>query len=95
MIIELTQLPVPRAKAQQFLAGWKDAEPILLRQQGYISHRIGPMVENPEIYVLEIEWTTLEAHVEHFAKSPEFQDFLGKFVPYLEGDAKVFHFQCE
>lgn len=95
MIVELTQLPVPRAKTQQFLAGWREAEAILRRQQGYISHRIGPMVENSEVYVLEIEWTTLESHVQHFAKSSDFGDFLGKIVPHIEGTAEVFHFQCD
>lgn len=92
MIVEFTQLPVPAEKSEAFEAGWTKAAAILVTQPGYISHRVGRIVESPEVYVLEIEWTSLEAHVEGFAKSAQFQDFLACFVPLLSGEATVIHY---
>lgn len=92
MIVEFTQLPVSPEKIEAFEAGWAKAEAILTAQEGYISHRIGRVVEKPDVYALQVEWASLEAHVEGFAKSPQFSDFLAFFVPHLSGEASVIHF---
>lgn len=92
MIVEFTQLPVSTEKSDVFEAGWAKAEAILVAQPGYISHRIGRIVETPDVYVLEIAWASLEAHVDGFAKSPQFADFIAFFAPHLSGEASVIHF---
>lgn len=44
-------------------------------------------VEEPEHYVLRIEWDSLEGHEEGFRKSSGFRDFLsaiGRYVPNVQ-----------
>lgn len=93
MIVELTNLKVDPRNAEDFERAWREAEPTLMRQPGYIKHRLGRYVEAPSAYVLEVEWDTLEAHTQHFANSPDFQPFLATFVSKLSGEADVTHFR--
>ncbi|MFC7052560.1 antibiotic biosynthesis monooxygenase family protein [Hansschlegelia quercus] len=93
MIVELTQFPVAPENRDAFEKGWLQAAAILVRQPGYLSHRIGSTVEQPDVFVLEIEWESLEAHTERFVNDPSFGEFLGCFAPYLSGEASVMHFR--
>lgn len=92
MIVELTQLPVQTEHTAAFESGWQRAAEILVKQPGYVTHRIGKTIEEPDLYVLEIEWASLEAHTKEFTNDSSFADFLNCFVPYLSGDARIMHF---
>ncbi|GGO62928.1 Antibiotic biosynthesis monooxygenase [Roseovarius pacificus] len=92
MITELTRLPVGKENGTAFEKSWIEAEKILVLQPGYVSHKIGRVVEDDQGYILEIVWASMEAHVTDFVGSPDFTAFIEHIAQYLNGDADVVHY---
>ena len=50
----------------------------------YLGHSVHKGVESPERYVLQIWWTSIEAHNDGFRQSPAFAQWRGIRVAGLE-----------
>ena len=49
--------------------------------------------EEPNRYMLRIEWESLQGHIEGFRKSAEFQTFFAAIKPYFEQIQEMHHYQ--
>ena len=93
MIVEYIRYQIPEERREAFEAAYArargplDASPHCLRYE--LSHGI----EDPDNYVLRIEWDSLEGHEQGFRQSPEFRAFLTDVRPFIDAIQEMRHYQ--
>jgi heme-degrading monooxygenase HmoA len=75
MILEVAILDVIPTETQAFETAFKVAEKIIASMQGYINHSLKRCIEQPNRYILLVNWTDLEAHTVGFRQSDEYQEW--------------------
>ena len=90
--LELAILNVQVGREQEFELAFEQAQKIIARQQGYISHRLARCVEHPNRYVLLVEWQSLKDHTEGFRQSSEYQQWRGLLHHFYQPFPEVLHF---
>ena len=70
----------------------RGVETVLSKAKGYQGYTVNKGIENPERYVLQIFWTTLENHTVDFRESPAFADWRAIVGPFFAGPPVVEHF---
>lgn len=75
MILEVAILDVIAGREDEFLAAFAQAEVIIARQEGYISHDLQRCIEESSRFILLVRWTNLEAHTEGFRGSADYKDW--------------------
>ena len=94
MVYELAFIPIASGKGTEFEAAFGQAlEEILPKAQGFIRGQVCPGVERPDVYVIMIEWETVEDHTEGFEKSDLYKEFLGLIGRFVAGKPVVEHWR--
>ena len=91
MMIEIALLPIKADETSAFEAGWKTVVHYLTRQPGYIAHSLGPQAEDPQIYVLQVQWQTLADH-HAFTRHADFEPFAAGYRHLMASKATVYHY---
>ena len=93
MILEFAQIAVRPSSEKQFEAIFPAAIKVLASSKGYISHQLQRSIENPNRYVLLVQWQTLEDHTVGFRGSPAFAEWRAYIGPFFESSPVVEHLQ--
>jgi heme-degrading monooxygenase HmoA len=75
MILEVAILDIKPGEWRAFESSFRDAEPILRKAKGYVSHEIQHSIEKPDRYILLVRWEKLENHTVDFRGSPLYQEW--------------------
>lgn len=75
MILEVAILEIKPKQEQAFEAAFAEAQLIISSIKGYISHQLQKSIENPNRYILLVNWETLEDHTVGFKESAEYQEW--------------------
>lgn len=96
MVLELAQVAVLPGHEEAFEADLALAfDRVMSRAEGVIGwQQRGWCVERPNVYLFEIEWTTLEAHTEGFRGSELFTEWRSIIGPHFDGPPVVEHFRA-
>lgn len=73
MILEHAVLEVVSGQEDQFEHAFDEAKEIISSMPGFLSVSLSRCVERPVAYLLLVEWTRLEDHVEGFRGSLQYQ----------------------
>lgn len=73
MVLEVAMLSVIKGLSSDFEKAFAQAELIIARQDGYISHELKKCVEKNDKYLLEVRWESLEDHTIGFRGSEDYQ----------------------
>ena len=73
MILEHAVLPVVAGQEAAFEAAFHEAKAIISSMPGFLSLRLEKGIEEPNHYLLLVEWERLEDHTEGFRGSEEYQ----------------------
>ena len=93
MILEHADIRIhPGQQAAFDEAIQRGVETVLSKAKGYQGYTVNKGIENPERYVLQIFWTTLENHTVDFRESPAFADWRAIVGPFFAGPPVVEHF---
>ena len=92
MVIEIATLFVNPDAEAEFVAGFNEATPILLRQPGCKGLRWGKRVEPELAFILEVEWDDIQDHF-NFRETDDFATFGTYFRPHLSKAPEVVHFE--
>jgi heme-degrading monooxygenase HmoA len=92
MITEIAQLQVKPGQAADFERDFAAASVYIRRIDGYVAHELQRCLEDDHRYVVLIQWTTLEAHLEGFRQSPEFLEWKRLLHRHYELSPTVEHF---
>ena len=75
MILEVATLDVKPNQEDAFETAFTEAQQIISSMTGYVSHQLQKCVENPNRYILLVNWQTLEDHTIGFRESDEYQEW--------------------
>ena len=75
MILEHAILNLRPGESPAFLLALKEAVPLIAATPGFIRLDVRPCLENPDRYLLLVEWQTLEAHAQGFRGSDRYQQW--------------------
>ena len=73
MVLELAILNVIRSREQEFERAFREAKGIMASMPGFQSIELQRCIEQPNRYVLLVQWEKLEDHTIGFRQSPEYQ----------------------
>lgn len=75
MVKEIAQFTAQPGKAEALAAGLLAALPVIRGAEGCHSVTLRRQIEDPAIFVAEIEWETLEHHTVKFRSGPLFAEY--------------------
>ena len=78
MVIEYIRYQVPAANHADFIQAYRTAGEDLAASSHCIRHEVSQGVEEPDNFVVRIEWDSIEGHEKGFRSSPEFASFFAK-----------------
>ena len=94
MILELADIriqPGQNAAFEEAIA--RAARDIIGHAKGFQGFKVNKGIENPERYVLQVFWDTVEDHTVGFRLSPAFADWRAIVGPFFAGPPTVEHFE--
>jgi heme-degrading monooxygenase HmoA len=94
MILEIADITIQAGKNAEFdVAIERGVREVIAGAVGFRSFKIQKGIENPQRYVLMIEWETLDNHVVDFRNSPAFIKWREIVGPFFASPPVVEHFQ--
>jgi len=94
MILEVAMLDVKPGETAEFEASFKKAQNIISSMNGYASHQLQRCLENPNRYILLVNWQTLEDHTIGFRESDEYQEWRAMLHHFYDPFPTVEHYQA-
>ncbi len=85
-------LPIRPGREAEFEAAFAKARPLISAQPGFLAISMSRSIESPSLYLLLVQWETVEAHTEGFRKSPEFQQWRALLHEFYESPPVIEHF---
>ena len=92
-VTEHAVLPVRPGQAAEFMRAMEQAKTIIAASPGFISLRVSRCVEQPDSFLLLVEWETLEDHTEGFRGSAAYQEWRAALHHFYDPFPVVEHFE--
>jgi len=93
MILELADFSIqPGQNAAFEEAIERGLKTVIAHAQGFEGFKVNRGIENPQRYILQIFWTTLEDHTVGFRGSPAFAEWRAIVGPFFASPPVVEHF---
>jgi heme-degrading monooxygenase HmoA len=92
MVLERALIPVLPGHEEQFEQAIARARGVVARAQGFRGMRVLRGVENPQSYLLLIEWDSVEDHMQGFRESELFGEWRALIGPHFDGAPQVEHY---
>ena len=92
MIVEYIRYEVPPAQRDDFLAAYRSAGAQLAASANCVRYEVSEGVEEPDHFVVRIEWDSLEGHERGFRGGPQFAGFLANVKPFLGQIREMKHY---
>ncbi len=94
MILELADIRIQPGQQTAFNeAIERGLRTVISGAHGFKGFKVNHGIENPERYVLQIFWATLEDHTVGFRESPEFANWRAIVGPFFAAPPVVEHFE--
>ncbi len=95
MVLELAIIDIKQGTNADFETNLAQAQNVINKSEGYISHEFQKCVERDNRYILLIKWATLEAHTEGFRNSELFKEWRALIGPFFENPPLVEHYELK
>jgi len=93
VILEIADIRIPPGQQAAFEAAIAHGlASVVSRARGYKGHKVNHGIENPERYVLQIFWETLEDHTVAFRQGPLFVEWRAIIGGFFAQPPQVEHF---
>jgi quinol monooxygenase YgiN len=93
MIVEYIRYSIPEDRRADFEYAYGEAASVLDASEHCIGYEVSHGVEEPENYVVRIEWDSIEGHEQGFRKSPEFRTFFAAVRPFFDDILEMRHYE--
>lgn len=93
MIVEHALINVAPGKEDAFEKVFPTARAVMEKSPGCLSVRLFRSVEEPERFLLFVEWESVEAHMDGFRKSEDFTEWREIVSPYFAYLSDMEHFR--
>jgi quinol monooxygenase YgiN len=92
MVIEYIRYQVPAAQHTEFLDAYRSAQRELGASPYCLRYEISQGIEEPDHFIVRIEWTSVEEHEKGFRTSAEFAPFFAKVKPFFANIREMKHY---
>jgi quinol monooxygenase YgiN len=92
MIVEYIRYKIPESRHKEFEAAYDKAQASLKASSHCLSYEVSHGIEEPDNYVVRIEWDSEEGHMKGFRTSPEFQTFFAAVRPFFNEIQEMKHY---
>ncbi len=93
MIVEYVRYRIPEGNQQSFEAAYAEAATLLEASEHCLSYELSHGVEDPENYILRIEWDSQVGHERGFRSSAEFKTFFSAVKPFFDNIEEMRHYE--
>lgn len=93
MVIEYIRYTVPPAQARAFEDAYARAGALLEGDPHCLAFEIARGIEEPEHFIVRIEWDSLEGHEQEFRRSPRFAEFFAAVKPFFSEIDEMRHYE--
>ncbi|HEY1174726.1 MAG TPA: antibiotic biosynthesis monooxygenase family protein [Phytomonospora sp.] len=92
MVIEYIRYVIPATRSAEFEAAYASAARVLDADPHCLGFEIAQGVEEPENYVVRIEWDSVEGHERGFRRSAGFAPFFADVKPFFAEIREMKHY---
>jgi heme-degrading monooxygenase HmoA len=93
VILEHALLPVRPGEEAAFESAFAEAKAIIAAMPGFLHLTLSRCLENPNTYLLLVEWDRLVDHTEGFRGSPQYQEWGRLLHSFYEPFPVVEHYE--
>ena len=93
--LELATIDIKQGTNADFEKNLEQAQHVISKAEGYISHQFQKCIERDNRYILLIKWVTLEAHTEGFRNSDLFKEWRTFIGSFFDEPPLVEHFELK
>ena len=93
MVVEYIRYTVPARRAVEFEDAYRVAATILAADDHCLGFEVSRGIEDPDHYVVRIEWDSVEGHEQGFRRSPRFGEFFTLVKPFFDAIEEMTHYQ--
>lgn len=93
MTVEYIRYKVTEDQRQAFIDAYSDASRELIASEFCTAYELTECEEEAGQFILRIEWTSTEAHMNGFRKSNLFPIFFSKIKPYFKNIQEMRHYK--
>ena len=93
MIVELAIIRAQAGQAEAMRRGLQAARAVISQAQGYRGSVFHQGIEDPQRFILRIEWDSVEAHMHVFREGPLFPQWRSHFGQFIDGTPDVSHYE--
>ena len=93
MIVEYIRYKIQEERHGSFIKAYEEAAQVLDQSSYCLGYELTQCEEEPDQFILRIEWTSTNDHLNGFRKSPEFGRFLSHVRPFFNDIQEMNHYQ--
>jgi quinol monooxygenase YgiN len=93
MTAEYTRYRINQDQQPAFEEAYRAAQKYVQASPHCVGYELSHCTEEPERYVLRIEWASVEEHLQGFRKEPNFKSFLGLVQPFVPNIEEMQHYK--
>jgi quinol monooxygenase YgiN len=93
MVVEYIRYRIDAARGQEFERAYAEAGSSLAASSHCLAYEVTRGVEDPQSYVVRIEWDSVEGHEQGFRKSAEFREFFAAVRPFFDDIEEMRHYE--
>jgi quinol monooxygenase YgiN len=93
MIVEYTRYKIDSTRRETFEAAYTRAGVSLEVSSHCLTYELSRCTEDPDHYILRIEWDSKEGHLKGFRPSPEFRAFFAVVQPFIKDIEEMRHYE--
>ncbi len=93
MILEYIRYTVPADEAESFERAYEQAGALLDGDPHCLGYEVARGVEEPEHFIVRIQWDSIEGHEQGFRKSDAFGAFFSAVRPFFDCIDEMKHYE--
>jgi heme-degrading monooxygenase HmoA len=93
MVVEYIRYRVPAERHSEFEDAYAGAQAALDQSPHCLAYEVSHGIEEPDNYVVRIEWDSLDGHEQGFRRSAAFGPFFAAVRPFFEQIEEMRHYE--
>jgi heme-degrading monooxygenase HmoA len=93
MVVEYIRYTVVAEQAEAFESAYTRAGTLLEQDEHCLAFEVARGVEEPQHFIVRIEWDSLEGHEHGFRASPHFREFFNDVQPFFRDIDEMKHYE--
>lgn len=93
MVVEYIRYTLPASEAATFESDYATAAQSLDASPHCLGYELSRCVDEAGVYILRIEWDSVEGHMQGFRNSEAFRSFFMAIKPYVSQIQEMRHYQ--